>query len=146
MGFFGIKSRKQIYFRCIIGGILAIIGFLITMHDAKLNIEPVERLLLAGSVAMISFGFGYALPTLLKSKKPIQTESEYTQYQTLNRRGWNEREREIVRQRQNGRCARCHRHPPRWHYDHIDGDRSNNSMSNCQGLCPNCHDVKTYDE
>ena len=29
------------------------------------------------------------------------------------------------------------------HFDHIDRDRSNNSLGNCQALCPNCHDLKT---
>jgi len=62
------------------------------------------------------------------------------------RRGWNEEEKRRVRVRQDGKCARCHIPPPRWHYDHIDGDRSNNSMDNCQGLCPNCHDVKTHED
>lgn len=28
-------------------------------------------------------------------------------------------------------------------YDHKNGDRSNNSKSNCQALCPNCHATKT---
>ena len=28
-------------------------------------------------------------------------------------------------------------------FDHIDGDRANNSISNCQALCPNCHARKT---
>ena len=28
-------------------------------------------------------------------------------------------------------------------YDHIDGNRSNNSLGNCQALCSNCHDLKT---
>ena len=62
------------------------------------------------------------------------------------RRGWTEQEKEQVRNRQHGKCNKCRRIPPRWHYDHKDGDRSNNSMSNCQGLCPNCHDVKTHEE
>ena len=30
-----------------------------------------------------------------------------------------------------------------WDFDHIDGDSSNNSLSNCQALCPNCHAKKT---
>ena len=28
-------------------------------------------------------------------------------------------------------------------FDHIDGDKSNNSFFNCQALCPNCHAKKT---
>jgi len=30
-----------------------------------------------------------------------------------------------------------------FNFDHIDGDRSNNSFFNCQALCPNCHARKT---
>ena len=28
-------------------------------------------------------------------------------------------------------------------FDHKDNDRSNNSYSNCQALCPICHAIKT---
>jgi hypothetical protein len=30
-------------------------------------------------------------------------------------------------------------HPIQLELDHIDGDRSNNSLSNLRMLCPNCH-------
>ncbi len=60
------------------------------------------------------------------------------------RRGWNEQEKEQVRNRQDGRCKKCGNIPPRWEYHHRDGNRSNNSMSNCEGLCPNCHSVDTH--
>ena len=63
----------------------------------------------------------------------------------IPRRGWNEIQKEQVRNRQGGKCNRCRKIPPRWHYDHIDENRENNSMSNCQALCPNCHDVKTHE-
>ncbi|KAF6247499.1 hypothetical protein C6990_03325 [Nitrosopumilus sp. b3] len=62
------------------------------------------------------------------------------------RRGWNEQEKRQVRRRQNGKCAKCGDVPPRWEYHHKDGHRSNNSIWNCQGLCPNCHSVTTHDE
>lgn len=61
------------------------------------------------------------------------------------RHGWTEIEKEEVRERQGGVCNKCGRTPPRWEYHHRDGHSSNNSMSNCEGLCPNCHSVKTYD-
>lgn len=62
------------------------------------------------------------------------------------RNGWSESEKEQVRISQDGKCAKCQKPPPRWEYDHIDGNRSNDIVSNCQGLCPNCHSVKTHDE
>ena len=61
------------------------------------------------------------------------------------RHGWNEQEKEMVRDRQDGKCAKCGKNPPRWEYHHKDGNRSNNSLSNCQGLFPNCHSVETHD-
>jgi len=64
----------------------------------------------------------------------------------LSRRGWTEDEKLEVRKRQNGLCKKCNNPPPRWQYDHIDGNHNNNDLNNCQGLCPNCHDVKTYEE
>lgn len=64
----------------------------------------------------------------------------------LPRRGWTELEKEQVRIYQNGKCNKCGRPPPRWEYHHKDGNRSNNSLRNCEGLCPNCHSVRTHDE
>ena len=72
--------------------------------------------------------------TDLKNKKPIE------------RKGWSESEKEQIRIDQDGKCALCQKPPPRWEYDHIDGNRSNDSVSNCQGLCPNCHSIKTHED
>jgi hypothetical protein len=44
---------------------------------------------------------------------------------------------------QNNRCNYCHRVLDVVNFDHIDGDRANNSFYNCQALCPNCHAKKT---
>ena len=44
---------------------------------------------------------------------------------------------------QNYKCGICKRSGGVWDYDHIDGNRSNNGLSNCQALCPNCHAKKT---
>ena len=40
---------------------------------------------------------------------------------------------------QNNRCNHCHRLLDVVNFDHIDGNRANNSFYNCQALCPNCH-------
>ena len=60
------------------------------------------------------------------------------------RHGWTVIEKDQVRERQDGKCNRCKRSPERWEYHHLDGNRSNNSLSNCEALCPNCHSVKTH--
>ena len=59
--------------------------------------------------------------------------------------GWTVEEKEAVRIKQDGKCAHCGKPPPRWDYHHVDGNRSNNSMNNCEGLCPNCHSVETHE-
>jgi hypothetical protein len=50
--------------------------------------------------------------------------------------------RQILKE-QNNKCAICKKNKGIWDYDHIDGNRSNNSISNCQALCPDCHAKKT---
>jgi len=61
----------------------------------------------------------------------------------FQRRGWNSIQKEQVRNRQYGRCNMCFTQPSQWKYDYINGDKSNNDLNNCQGLCPHCHSVKT---
>jgi len=61
------------------------------------------------------------------------------------RQGWTPQQKEEIREQQYGKCAHCGKSPPRWEYHHIDGDRSNGSMDNCEGLCPNCHSIETHE-
>jgi hypothetical protein len=79
----------------------------------------------------------------LYKRGQIKSRGESQRY--TPRRGWDETEKEEVRSRQDGRCNKCGRHPPRWEYHHRDGNRSNDNLRNCEGLCPNCHSVKTHD-
>jgi hypothetical protein len=51
--------------------------------------------------------------------------------------------KQIVLRRQDHKCAHCKRILNVVDWDHKNGDRSNNSESNCQALCPNCHVIKT---
>lgn len=81
----------------------------------------------------------------VSSKSNSNYQQEYASSEYVPRRGWTEIQKEDVRIRQNGKCNKCGRPPPRWEYHHRDGDRSNNSLRNCEGLCPNCHSVKTHD-
>ncbi|OLC92667.1 MAG: hypothetical protein AUI92_04695 [Thaumarchaeota archaeon 13_1_40CM_3_38_6] len=62
---------------------------------------------------------------------------------TLARRHFSQDVRDMTLQQQEGKCAMCGRHASSYQFDHIDGDHSNNSPSNCQALCPNCHDRKS---
>ncbi len=60
----------------------------------------------------------------------------------FQKRSWSRDEKELVRARQHGRCNICYRETSRWAYDHFDGDKRNNDISNCQGLCPECKSEK----
>jgi hypothetical protein len=60
----------------------------------------------------------------------------------FQKRGWSRDEKEQVRARQYDRCNMCFREPTRWAYDHFDGNKRNNDISNCQGLCSKCKSEK----
>jgi len=51
--------------------------------------------------------------------------------------------KEEVLKMQKNRCRLCGKKSDIWDFDHIDGDKANNDISNCQALCPNCHAKKT---
>ena len=44
---------------------------------------------------------------------------------------------------QKKRCKICNNTLKECDFDHSDEDSSNNSLSNCQALCPNCHAEKS---
>ena len=82
-----------------------------------------------------------------KTIQSIKNNDEITEKQSSSpkRRGWTDMQKEDVRERQDGRCNECNKHPPRWEYHHIDCDSSNNRLDNCEALCPNCHSIKTHE-
>ena len=63
--------------------------------------------------------------------------------QIFQRQGWNSIQKEQVRSRQYGKCNMCFTLPSHWKYYHVDGNKSNNDLNNCQGLCPDCYSVRT---
>jgi len=69
-----------------------------------------------------------------------------TPYKDLPRRGFSESIKEQVLRQQNHRCAECNRVLDVVDFDHIDADKTNNDISNCQALCPNCHAKKSRNE
>ncbi len=60
----------------------------------------------------------------------------------FQRRGLRGIQKEQVKDRQYGKCNMCFTPPTKWKYDHIDGNKSNNDLNNCQGLCPDCYLIK----
>jgi hypothetical protein len=61
----------------------------------------------------------------------------------LSRKSFSKYVKDEILERQQNRCAICNAKLFYCHFDHIDGNRSNNSLGNCQALCANCHDLKT---
>lgn len=70
--------------------------------------------------------------------KPRMNKSEQ-----LIREFFSDSDKEQVLSKQRHRCATCNRILGVVDFDHIDGNKSNNHISNCQALCPNCHAIKT---
>jgi len=62
---------------------------------------------------------------------------------TKTRRSFSKSTKNSVLKNQNFCCKDCNNKSDVWDFDHINGDSSNNSLSNCQALCPNCHAEKT---
>ncbi len=65
----------------------------------------------------------------LKKQKPRRRFSKFT--------------KQAVLANQNQICRKCFTFLDVVEFDHINGDRSNNSYENCQALCPTCHARKT---
>jgi len=59
------------------------------------------------------------------------------------RLNFSEPTKQFVKVLQGFRCKMCGRFLDVVNYHHIDGNRANNHISNCQALCPNCHAKKT---
>jgi hypothetical protein len=76
-------------------------------------------------------------PRLTNFKKPE------VRYKDLKRKSFSGTTKLAVLRRQDHRCISCNKVLNTFDLDHIDGDKTNNSLSNCQALCPNCHAEKT---
>jgi len=78
---------------------------------------------------------------ILSSEKKKKLEKTGTK--TGKRRQFSKLTKQEVLINQNFRCANCKNTLEIADFDHIDGNNSNNDISNCQALCPNCHARKT---
>ena len=59
------------------------------------------------------------------------------------RRSFSKMTKRMVLAGQKNRCNKCGNKLDAVDFDHIDGNSLNNSLDNCQALCPNCHAKKT---
>ena len=69
--------------------------------------------------------------------------SGYYKPRPLKRKDFAESVKAEILAKQGHRCNSCNRVLNVVNFDHMDGNRSNNDVSNCQALCPNCHAKKT---
>ena len=76
----------------------------------------------------------------------IQTEKKQHKGRMvyLTREPFSELVKQSTLQNQDGKCNMCNMSLSNYviEYDHIDNDRTNNQLSNCQALCINCHSKK----
>ena len=75
----------------------------------------------------------------------VNKASMYNYKGKLKRKDFSEKTKKATLIKQNHKCNICKEKldDELFDFDHIDGNRSNNSMENCQALCPNCHQKKT---
>ena len=76
----------------------------------------------------------------------IQTEKKQHKGRMvyLTREPFSELVKQTTLQNQDGKCNMCNMSLSNYviEYDHIDNDKTNNQLSNCQVLCINCHSKK----
>lgn len=94
-------------------------------------------------------GVGFLSPIALKkfvSEYRWKTISEiFSDSKKIPHRDFSPRTKEIVQERQHGRCAKCGEYPKHWNFHHI-GRRDDISPRNCKGLCLDCHEDITRTE
>jgi len=59
------------------------------------------------------------------------------------RKNFTKKTRDLKLKQENHRCESCWKYTEYPEFHHKDGDPSNNHISNCKLLCPNCHAKKT---
>ena len=69
--------------------------------------------------------------------------SRALKHRRKRRRLFTAQTKRLVLQSQNSKCLICRINAGIWDYDHKDGNRGNNKLSNCQALCPICHAKKS---
>ena len=76
----------------------------------------------------------------------IQTEKKQHKERMvyLTREPFSELVKQTTLQNQDDKCNMCNMSLNKYviEYDHIDNDKTNNQLSNCQALCINCHSKK----
>jgi hypothetical protein len=91
----------------------------------------------------VSFGVAIIIIFIIIVSIALAIKRRITRNRPRIRQHFSNSVKENVLKKQNHRCANCRSILSILEWDHKNGDRSNNSESNCQALCPNCHARKT---
>ncbi len=83
---------------------------------------------------LVLIGIGVSVIGVIAKKRKLKI---------FQRKSWSGIQKEQVRNRQYGKCNMCFTSPSKWKYDYFDGNKDNNDLYNCQGLCSDCYSVKT---
>jgi len=83
---------------------------------------------------LVLIGIGVSVIGVIAKKRKLKI---------FQRKSWSSIQKEQVRNRQYGKCNMCFTAPSKWKYDYFDGNKDNNDLYNCQGLCSDCYSVKT---
>ena len=73
----------------------------------------------------------------------LDKASKYNHKGKLKRKSFSQTTQEITLIKQAYTCNMCKNKLDEINFDHADGNSSNNLITNCQALCPNCHAKKT---
>jgi len=112
-----------------------------TKSDSWITIPETEEIILNGEQTTI---VGIIILALIGIVGIIfGVRSKKIKLEIFQRRGLSNIQKEQVRNRQYDKCNMCFTSPSQWKYDYFDGDKSNNDINNCQGLCPDCFSIKT---
>ena len=97
------------------------------------NLKPLQQfVVLAGVVIVLA-----ELAPKINNLNYIQPIAK-----PLPRKDFTESTKRYTKLRQGFVCNSCYQPPKHWDYHHRDGNHSNNSPDNCEGLCLNCHAEK----
>jgi len=126
-------------------GIFSFALFIILMVSSVLTSGAVENY--QSETNLYFFGSIIPLLTSIVIYAIIQIEKKQHKGRMthLTREPFSELVKQTTLQNQDGKCNMCNMPLSNnvIEYDHIDNNKTNNQLSNCQALCANCHSEKT---
>ena len=125
-------------------------GTLYTVALIKIIMDKKACRILKKVLRTGSIDLGDAMDTMTlladKRKQALDQPKQVTIYNNkgkLKRKSFPPQIQELTLIKQAYICNICKERLDVTNFDHIDGNRSNNSIANCEALCPNCHAKKT---